>query len=247
MVQSANTLFAAMLVAMLGLAASAPAQTPGADTTSPSAEAESAKESWVSIRGSSNPADFEDFLQRYPDHDFASFARAKLNSLRPQAVALPQSGQQPTATPQDRQAVVTPPDSPESIIADPAATPLAPTPDLAVNMQLALQEIGCYGGGIDGDWGRGSQAAVQRFNALAGSNLPVNAPTQEALASVTSWGGGNCPAIAKRAAPKAAKKKRASKTRKKKTAASSKTKRSSGGSGMRVIIGGGGVGVGIGF
>jgi len=235
MLRNVCALSAAFFILLLSVNTITQAQAPAAEP--------GATELWASIRSSSNPADFENFLQRYPDHAFASFARSKLNSLRPQAASPSQSGQ-PVTTPQVRQAVTPPPGGPQSIFGGPAATPQTPTPDLAVDMQLALQKIGCYSGGIDGDWGRGSQAALQRFNALTGSNVPVNAPTQEALATVSNWGGGNCPAVAK---AKVTKKKKASRRRKKKTTASAKKKPATGGSGMRVIIGGGGVGVGIGF
>jgi hypothetical protein len=238
MLRNVCALSAAFFILLLSVNTIAQAQAPAAEP--------GATELWASIRSSSNPTDFENFLQRYPDHAFATFARSKLNSLRPQAASPPQPGQ-PATTPQVRQAVTPPPGGPQSIFGGPAASPQAPVPDLAVDLQSALQSIGCYSGGIDGDWGRGSQAALQRFNVLTGSNLPLTTPTQEALATVSNWGGGNCAVVAKRAAPKATKKKKASKKRKKKTAASSRKKPATGGSGMRVIIGGGGVGVGIGF
>ena len=199
---------------------------------------------WAEIRDSADPADFEDFLKRFPDHAFASFARAKLSELRPETAAEP-----PPGPPASKQAATPPPPgTPQSIYDAPSGGP-TPQPgsvptggDLATSLQLALQEVGCYSGGIDGDWGRGSQGALQRFNALSGGKLLIGAPSQQALDAVSGWQGGKCKAVAKKAVPK---KKRASRKRttKKKTAASRKKQPSRGGVGVSIGIGG----VGIGF
>jgi len=53
--------------------------------------------------------------------------------------------------------------------------------DLAKKMQRALKRVGCYRGGIDGDFGRGSKAALAKFVRLAGLRLSTTRPTQRAI------------------------------------------------------------------
>lgn len=203
----------------------------------PAASDGAAEAVWSAIRGSDDPALYEDYLRRYPNHAFAPIARAKLESLRIQqaAPAEPFAGEQ---------------DIPGATTADPQLT----EQQLAADLQTVLQNIGCYTAAIDGDWGRGSRAALQRFNTMSGATLPVEIPTNEALSAVTGWSGGNCTIVTKRKAPKVVKKKT---YRKKKTYTKRKASRpppssrapSSGGGSLGIIIGGGrgGVGVGIGF
>lgn len=109
---------------------------------------------------------------------------------------------------------------------------------LSADMQTALKNIGCYTKSIDGDWGSGSRAALQRFNSMAVTNFATDVPTQEALAAVSSWGGGKCKVVAKRKTPR--KTRKAKTYRKKKTTTSSrKTAPSGGGGSISIGIGGG--------
>ena len=48
--------------------------------------------------------------------------------------------------------------------------------DLVGAVQAELQRLGCYRGTIDGEWGAGSRAAVDRFAALDGASLPSREP-----------------------------------------------------------------------
>ena len=238
MIRRARAIIAIAVIALFGVQVDAGAQSPAAQNNGDTF--------WASIRDSSDPADYEEFLQRYPDHASASFARSKLSALRPEAPEPRPAGQQPS--PQIEQSVA-PAGSLQGIVGPPPGTQapgMAPTGrELARQLQLALQEIGCYSGGIDGDWGRGSQSALQRFNALSGAQFPAAAPSGDALNAVSQWQGGKCAAVAKKAAPK---KKRASKKRStKKKTASTRKKQPSRGGGVGVSIGIGGVGVGIGF
>ena len=248
MFRSVYALFAAIIIAAFTTAAGAQPQLPGMGTASTSAaapqsapaappESAGASEFWASIRDSNDPAQFEEYLRRYPNHAFAPLARSKLNALRGQSAVAAQPGQPMAAAP--------PADGPQSIFGAPSGQPQVAGPQLAANLQSALKNIGCYTSSVDGDWGRGSRAAAQRFNALTGANIPAEVPTQEALAAVTSWGGGNCKAVAARKTRKVTRRKTTSK--KQKTTASSRKKAPSGGGSIGIIIGGGRGGIGIGF
>lgn len=141
-----------------------------------------------------------------------------------------------------------------------AAPPVAGNPQVfrpqisqaqvAPSLQAALQAVGCYSGGIDGDWGRGSQNALARFNLMAGTQYPVANPSAETLAAVQGWQGGQCAALA--AKPKATKKTVRRKATKKKTASRKKSapskakKNEAAGRAVGTIIGVG-AGIALGF
>ena len=130
--------------------------------------------------------------------------------------------------------------APQSAFVAPTGDPQLTEQQLAADMQTALKNIGCYTKSIDGDWGSGSRAALQRFNSMAGTNFTTDVPTQEALAAVSSWGGGKCKVVAKRKTPR--KTRKAKTYRKKKTTTSSrKTAPSGGGGSISIGIGGGGI------
>ncbi len=130
--------------------------------------------------------------------------------------------------------------APQSAFVAPTGDPQLTEQQLAADMQTALKNIGCYTKSIDGDWGSGSRAALQRLNSMAGTNFATDVPTQEALAAVSSWGGGKCKVVAKRKTPR--KTRKAKTYRKKKTTTSSrKTAPSGGGGSISIGIGGGGI------
>lgn len=240
------------IMSLAALAASVAAQpqrlpTPAAGTptapaatspaTAPSADA-SATEYWASIRNSNDPAPFEEFLRRYPDHAFAALATSKLNALRGQG-----GGQQTVTTqPGQPMAAAPPADGPQSIFSGPSgAQPPVSEEQLASDLQTALKNLNCYTSRVDGDWGRGSRAALQRFNTMAGTTLQRDIPTPEALATVSSWGGGNCKVVAKRKS-RTVTKKRTTSTKKTTTARKPPpASRSRGGIGLSIGIGGGGI------
>jgi hypothetical protein len=132
--------------------------------------------------------------------------------------------------------------APQSAFVAPTGDPQLTEQQLAADMQTALKNIGCYTKSIDGDWGSGSRAALQRFNSMAGTNFATDVPMQEALAAVSSWGGGKCKVVAKRKTPR--KTRKAKTYRKKKTTTSSrKTSPSGGGGSISIGIGGGGIAI----
>jgi hypothetical protein len=57
---------------------------------------------------------------------------------------------------------------------------------LARQLQTELARVGCYAGTIDGDWGRRSAAALDRFSEAAGIEIAAGEPSGEALDAVTS-------------------------------------------------------------
>ncbi len=75
------------------------------------------------------------------------------------------------------------------------ATPVQPV-NLALDLQRELKRIGCYTGGIDGDWGPGSQSALRRFSSQAGLRLG-NQPSQNALNEALRTDPGYCQPVRK--------------------------------------------------
>jgi len=66
--------------------------------------------------------------------------------------------------------------------------PPAPATEKALHaaIQTELQRIGCYWQGIDGDWGRGSQAALERFEA-ARTTPPEQRTAEAAAPTEAAW------------------------------------------------------------
>ena len=80
------------------------------------------------------------------------------------------------------------------------------------DIQTKLKALNCYSGRIDGDWGRGTRAAMEAFNSVAESALKTSEADQETLTALAAWTGERCPTktIVRRKpapAPKAAKSK----------------------------------------
>ena len=82
-----------------------------------------------------------------------------------------------------------------------AATGEMPEPLAAVDqaaltrdIQTKLKALGCYGGKIDGDWGRGTRAGIEGFNEIADLDLNVDEAEQASLDSLAAWKGADCPA-----------------------------------------------------
>ncbi len=243
-----------------GTASAPTAPAPGA-APAPSQGA-TAMEHWASIRDSNDAQLYEGFLRLYPNHPLASLAQTKLDTLRgqgrgSQAVSTQQGrsvAAQPTGAPQS---IFTPPpgqsqaaspqtDGPQNVFGGPTGQPPVAGPQLAADLQSALKNHNCYTGAIDGDWGRGSRAALQRFNAMAGTTLAADAPTQEALLVISSWRGGSCKAVAARKTRKTVTRKSTRKrTTTKKRSTTSTKKRAPGGGSIGITIGGGGIGIGF--
>jgi uncharacterized caspase-like protein len=75
----------------------------------------------------------------------------------------------------------------------------APLPESATRQELAqdmlaeLSKLGCYFGSINGDWGKRSRLALDRFNRHAKLDLPLDEPQQASLDALKGWKGSHCP------------------------------------------------------
>jgi hypothetical protein len=132
--------------AVLPPAASAQA---AASESSPSAfEAERVELAiWDAVKNSTDPADFEDYLNRYPRGDFASIAERRLKAL-----------QQASA----QQAMVTLPR------VGAAGDEAVWTSDQKSEVQRALKALGHLQGEPDGDFGSATRAAIKQFQSFEG-------------------------------------------------------------------------------
>src|SRR5579862_6129648 len=97
---------------------------------------------WDSIKHSTDPRDFEDFLKHFPDSEFAALARRRLAALRP-----PPAGRPTTA---------------------PTAGETNWTISERREVQRALRTLGHYQGEPDGGFGPGTYAAIKEFEAFEG-------------------------------------------------------------------------------
>jgi peptidoglycan hydrolase-like protein with peptidoglycan-binding domain len=88
---------------------------------------------------------------------------------------------------------------PPRVVVAPAPEPSPPDPVvLARDLQAALDRAGCNPGTPDGKWGPRSARAMVAFNRNAGTDLPTDAATVEALAAVAAADGRICAAAAVR-------------------------------------------------
>ena len=120
-----------------------------------------------------------------------------------------------------------------SLTADPAI--------LVTDIQKQLKRIGCYNSSVDGKWGDGSRAALEKFASATNTELDAEEPTEEALAALDASKPGACA----QAASSGSDRKTTQPTRRRQARG---TPRRQGGSTGTVIFGvGKGVGIGIGF
>lgn len=148
---------------------------------------------WESISTSTNPAMFAAYLRRFPNGNFADLARVKLEEFGQKraiaveaATAAPKQpiAQEPVA---EKTEDPTPAPAQTTKVASLGEQPTAVPEPVAISpadLQRELQRVGCYGGAIDGDWGRGSRRAMQLFNTNAKTAYAVDAPSNEALTGI---------------------------------------------------------------
>ena len=134
---------------------------------------------WELIKASSDSADFEDFVRRYPDSEFASIAKRRIEALKPAPVV----------------ASIAPVPPAPPAAAPPAAPPVpeADAKEIARNLQTELKRVGCYNGAIDGLWGPLAQNAVEHFNQHTGKHLDAETASLDATASIKESSGRVCP------------------------------------------------------
>ena len=113
---------------------------------------------WESIKSSRDPADFEDYLKRYPQGDFASLAERRLQALhQPPAQQQPQLPVQPVA--------VSPP------AAAPAKNGDEPdwTRDEKREVERGLKLLGYLRSEPDGTFGPTTRAAIKQYQSFEGA------------------------------------------------------------------------------
>jgi peptidoglycan hydrolase-like protein with peptidoglycan-binding domain len=94
---------------------------------------------WESIKSSADPADFDDFLKRFPQSEFASLAQRRLATL-------------------------TPPQPPRGVADAEASWTL----DQRTEVQRALRALGHFQGEADGGFGPGTRSALKQFQSFEG-------------------------------------------------------------------------------
>jgi hypothetical protein len=73
-----------------------------------------------------------------------------------------------------------------------------PLPEGATRAELTedivseLKSLDCYQGPVNGAWEKPAQDALDRFNALAKLDLPVDEPEQATLDALKEWKGPHC-------------------------------------------------------
>ena len=112
---------------------------------------------WQSIQSSTNPAMFEEFLRQFPSGRFAGLAKIKLEEFKGAQTASLPPAQAPAA---ERQPEIT-------------------APPVVYEAQKLLADLGYDPGPADGVMGRGTRAAIKRFQKSHG--LPEDGGVTEAL------------------------------------------------------------------
>src|SRR5262249_10198578 len=98
---------------------------------------------WTSIKTSNDPADFEDFLKRFPQSEFVSLAQRRLAALReapPGAAGKDAAGMKTRSTHDEKREV-----------------------------QHALHSLGFFQGNVDGSFGEDTRTAIKRFQLFEGT------------------------------------------------------------------------------
>lgn len=149
---------------------------------------------WTSIADSTDPADFEAYLQQFPDGVFAPLARNRLAALGQQEATPGAADNAGAADAAAAGASGLPGEGAESAPAVVAAlTPEEPDPvELARSLQSELQQRNCYAGTIDGIWGPRSRRALESFDRAAGLRLRSLEPDADLLAAVAAVAGVSC-------------------------------------------------------
>lgn len=142
---------------------------------------------WGSIKNSSDPDLLQTYLDRYPEGAFSGIARIMIVRAQKRQ----QEAKQPPS--HNKQVAAVDPDTvaaPELEVMDEA--------DLPLKLQAALDKAGCNPGKLDGEWGRNSTAALNRFARHAKLTLPDEAVSAETLKLLEGLDGRVCPLVCNR-------------------------------------------------
>jgi uncharacterized caspase-like protein len=194
---------------------------------------------WNATKDADSEAALEAFIGNYPKSFYAELARARLGEIKRKkrlAAVAPARQDTPPVDPamvawnsaesSDNLSVLKAfvdrfPDSFHAAVARARIEELtrkqqeASDEAMVREVQDALKDLDCYDGPIDGLWGRGSRAALDRFARLAKLEPAPEEPVGSTLASLKAWDGAHCavvrkqqaaPVVRERAPAKAAKK-----------------------------------------
>jgi hypothetical protein len=112
---------------------------------------------WSSVKDSKSPALIQSYLDRYPNGNFASLARAMIGELTPPGASAPLGNPPPAA-------------------GDKA--------ELVRSLQTELRRVGCDPGAVDGKWQSRTREALTDFAQYAKLSLQTEKPSTEALNAV---------------------------------------------------------------
>jgi len=142
---------------------------------------------WESIKSSTDPADFADFLKNFPKSEFAALAQRRLAALTApaaSAAAPPPSNAAPPSLPPPQAAPAPPPATaiaappvPPPAAVPPAAAPPPPAEgegtwslDERREVQQALRALGHLQAEPDGNFGAQTRAAIAQFQSFEGDS-----------------------------------------------------------------------------
>lgn len=121
---------------------------------------------WSSVKDSKSPALIQNYLDRYPNGNFANLARAMIKELTP-AGAMAQPG------------------SPPAFAGDKV--------ELVRSLQTELRRVGCHSGAVDGNWQSQTRGALTQFARQAKLDLYTEKPSVAALDAVREHKNRVCP------------------------------------------------------
>jgi hypothetical protein len=136
---------------------------------------------WESIKASTDPADFADFLKNFPKSEFATLAQRRLTALSPPAATpAPPSSAANTAPPppppetgtrtEGTTAAMTAPPPVPSVTPPPVEGEATWSLDERREVQQALRALGHLQGELDGNLGAQTRAAITQFQSFEGDS-----------------------------------------------------------------------------
>jgi uncharacterized caspase-like protein len=128
--------------------------------------------------------------------------------------------------------------------AGPAMRSIAPDPAvLALDIQKQLKRVGCYNSSVDGKWGDGSRAALEKFADATHRELNTEEPSEEALAALDE----SKPGVCTQAATSGGGERKSTQPTSRRQTRGGGSRRQRGPTGTVIFGVGKGVGIGIGF
>lgn len=167
---------------------------------------------WESIQNSTDPLFFKAYLEQFPDGSFSSLARLKISLLEAKQNAGKQesaksepapkveapkkaevSKPEPAAEKQEELKVASLPESRALTVEE--EEPAPPSRETLRSLQSELNRVGCSVGGVDGIWGRKSQAALEDFAKRRELKLASIEPGVDILDTLRSVDDRVCPLV----------------------------------------------------